>query len=287
MIKLSKQVFCQGEFIHVRISPPTDIEKIVEASVSLIGVESVEFTIQSLLGKKGFHPTWNFLLPSKHLKEETEFLTQIQPIEDIETLSSINVVLEVPENAIPSYYGTNCRVEYRILLDIVFENGKKLQNTKKILIDSSYRPTDHVEKLEFDNGFIELKMTTPLIIGTENVIFLTIRDLIKYSPLRLVLARKEVVKASNIIIEGDQTELPLGQVDFNQDICKVPIKFQIPSDYQHNYKGLFSRAEYSIKLYHIQKKKKFLTTAETLKLMNEITINLEYPVREYLVSEIQ
>ncbi len=280
MINLSKQVFRQGDFIQARISPPANIEKIVEASISLIGVENVEFTIQSLLGKKGFHPTWNFLLPSKHLKEETEFLTQIQPIEDISALSCTELVLEVPENAIPSYYGTNCRVEYRILLNLVLENGKSLQDSKKILIDSYYEKIDHTKKLELENGFIELKMTTPLIIGTENIINLSVKDLITYSPLRLVLARKEVVKASNIIIEGDQTELPLGQVDFNQDIHDVPIKFQIPSDYQHNYKGLFSRAEYSIKLYHIHKKRKFLTTAESLKLIKEVTINLEYPARE-------
>ncbi|MHA1332272.1 MAG: hypothetical protein ACTSR2_14485, partial [Candidatus Hodarchaeales archaeon] len=146
-IELPQKVYRQSDIIPVKIDLSGDEKSIVEARLFLVGKEKTEFTMQSMVGRKGFHPGWSFILPSKHMKEETEFLNE--SIELDTTKSSIfEEKVEIPENALLSYYGENARIKYTIELECTFANGRKRRIAEEILIDSDYKQIRRSESLK-------------------------------------------------------------------------------------------------------------------------------------------
>ncbi|MFX0084592.1 MAG: hypothetical protein ACFFAU_02880 [Candidatus Hodarchaeota archaeon] len=278
MIEIPKKVFTQGETIHVKINLLNTNLDIIKGTLSLTGNEKAEFTIQSLLGKKGFHPVWSFFLPSRHIKESQDFLTQTHSLSHIpEGAREETIILEVPENAIPSYYGDNGKVIYLIELDLELENGDRKKEVEQILIDPNYERSSRSETIEVNGGHVIIEYINPLLIDSDNTVEVSTDNLLDIDTLRFVLIGREIVSASGITIENKICDLPLGQIHFDTNLKKIPVEFRIPSKLQHDYEGLISRLEYSIEINNVLVRKRIGISRKYLKKINEIKVNLEYP----------
>jgi hypothetical protein len=278
MIEIPKKVFNQGETIPVKINLLDTNLHVIKGTLSLTGNEKVEFTIQSLLGKKGFHPGWSFFLPSRHVKESQDFLTQTHALSYIpEGTREEIITVEVPENAIPSYYGDNGKVVYLIELDLELENGNRKKEVEQILIDPNYERSPKSEIIKVNGGHITVDYINPLLIDSDNTIKISTDNIQDIYTLRFALIGREIVSASGITIENKICELPLGQIHFDTNLKNIPIEFRIPSKFQHDYEGLISRVEYSIEINNVTVRKRFGISRKHLNKIDEIKINVEYP----------
>ncbi len=278
MISLPKRIFQQGERLPVTIQLSEITFPISKATLSLIGEEKVGFTMQSIIGKKGFQPILGLFFPTRHLKEATNFLVQSYPIELINnTLSTDTIYFELPINAIPSYYGDNGKITYQITLELLLHNGKHIAKTEEIIIDSDYKITEKIEEIKINSGKLIIHYKNPLLIGTQNQIEISTENLITINPLRFNLKGTEVVKASRVVMENQLDDLPLGQIQFDVDLDKIPLQFMIPSSYQHSYEGLNSRLEYYLEIHYVYTKKRMKLTRHFSKMLSKFPVFLENP----------
>ncbi|MHA1972072.1 MAG: hypothetical protein ACTSW1_03695 [Candidatus Hodarchaeales archaeon] len=276
-IELPRKVFRQSEIITVKIDLGGDEKSIKEVKLCFVGKEKTEFTMQSLVGRKGFHPGWSFILPSRHMREETEFLNEAIDLDTIKT-SIFEAKIEVPENALLSYYGENARIKYTIELECKYDNGRKKKVIEEVLIDSSYKIAQKKESIKLGIGELIIYFDEPLLIGKKNKLFLSTKNLNNLSPIRIILKGTEILTASGITTENDVYEIPLAQISYDCDLNNVKIEFEIPSRYQHNYEGIQSRLEYFIEIHQILKKRGIIKFKEKLRLLKKLKVNLEYPV---------
>jgi hypothetical protein len=124
-----------------------------------------------------------------------------------------------------------------------------------------------VEEIIIQNGKIDVQYESPFIIGTENSIKISTQNLTIFSPLRFVIKGTETVKASKIVMDNEMCTLPIGQVNFDEDLQNIPLKFQIPSEFQHSSEGLISRFEYFFEVYSLKTKKRLGIVREELELL--------------------
>ncbi|MHA2245854.1 MAG: hypothetical protein ACXADY_12895 [Candidatus Hodarchaeales archaeon] len=281
IIIIPKNVFNQGETIQVRIDLSNNNFSVTEGTLSLIGMEKVEFSVQSLFGKKGFHPGWSYFLPSRHLRESQEFLTQSHELSAIlEGAKEEQIEIDVPENAIPSYYGDNGKVVYTIELDLEIEGHYRKKVIQQILIDSDYIQSHKTEINKINSGKIIINYPNPFVINTRNTFEVSTEGLHSIDTLRFILIGREIVTASSVTINNQVCELPLGQIQFDSDLVKIPITFSIPSKFQHNYEGLFSRMEYSIEISQVSETKRFGISRKSFTKLSELLVNVEYQKRQ-------
>jgi len=273
-LNLTKRVFRQGEIILLKFNHSYDDLPITSGKVFLIGTEKTEFTLQSLFGKKGFHPTLGMIFPSKHFVEQSIFLEsdfEINP-----TGTDVDLVeIEIPTNAIPSYYGDNSKVSYILRVEFQTNTGIWIREEEEILIDSEYKSEPIKEKIEIENGFLNLIIQNPLIINSESVIIITTENLKMLEPIRLFLVGEEIATASGVTVRNCMKNLPLGQFHSQEDITDFSMRFHIPSNYQHSYEGLQSRMEYHIELYYVSSQKRLGITREKLRKISRIHVLLE------------
>jgi hypothetical protein len=278
LLRLTKKIFNQGETIHVKIDISNTDVSIVKGTLSLIGREKVEFTIQSFTGKLGYNPGLSFFLPSKHMRESLDFLTQTHSLSLIpKGAREETIELEVPKNAIASYFGDNGKITYFLQLDLELKNGSQKREVEQILVDSSYKQILRTKKIEVNDGKIIIKYKNPLLINSKNTMKISIENLLSIDTLRFTLIGREIVNTSGIIIDKKVCDLPLGQIHFDGNLNDIPIEFQIPKQFQHDYEGLLSRAEYSIEISQIIIRKRFGIASEHLIKLKEIQVNVEYP----------
>ena len=138
IINLPKQLYRQGDLIQIKIQySPSDFP-IQKCDVRLIGKEKVEFTFQSFTGKKGFQPIWGLLLPSKHFYQETILLDE--PVElEISGKSHDVAEIEIPLNAIPSYYGENGKVTY--FVQVRYESMTRVEKKSEVHLEGGENRT--------------------------------------------------------------------------------------------------------------------------------------------------
>ncbi len=245
IISLPKQLFRQGEIIPVKLQyPPSDLP-IQNSRIKLTGREKVEFTFQSFMGKKGFQPIWGLFLPSKHFHQETTFLDEIIATPISEKGDEL-VEIEIPINAIPSYYGENGKVTYLVQVQYENRDGEEKQDEVQILIDSEYQLKNLKDIVNIRSGSLTIQHTSPLIINKENCISITTQNI--NTPIRLILTGNETVTASSITINNPVKEVPLGQFFSEENITNMQMEFIIPSEYQQSFKGLQVRLEYAIEI---------------------------------------
>lgn len=279
MLTIPKKVFNQGELFNVTINISETEVPVANAIIKFVGIEKVEFTIMSVSGKK-FNPIFNFIFPSKHLTESTELFCQTHSLNSLTNGNFEETVeFEIPENAVPSYYGSNGKVTYEVMLELEFQDDTRKIKTQQILVDSTYQQSLMTEEIIIKDGKIAVQYESPLIIGKENLIKISIRNLTTISPLRFVIRGLETVKASKIVMENEMCTLPIGQVDFDEDIRDIPLKFQIPSNFQHSSEGLMSRFEYFFEVYFLKTKKRLGIAREELELLSQLLVQLEYPLK--------
>ncbi len=210
-INLTKQVFRQGEIIQMKLNHSYEDLPITSGKVFLIGTEKTEFSLQSLSGKKGFHPILSMVFPSKHFVEECDFLESTFEINPTGTDLDL-VEIEIPTNAIPSYYGDNSKVSYILKVELQTNSGLWIREEEEILIDSEYQVIPFKEKIEIRDGFLNLTFQNPLIINSESSISITTKNLEMSKPIRLVLVGEEIATASGVTIRNSIKDLPLGQI---------------------------------------------------------------------------
>ncbi len=274
-IELPKKVFRQGEMIDVSINFSATKAPLQEGTIALIGKEKTEFTIQSIFGKTGFHPAWSFILPSRHQKEEIEFLRQTHEISTQD--AHWNESLEVPRNAIPSYYGDNGKVSYFLEILLNFEDGSSEKKTEQIIIDRDYEIEEKIEILSIQSGTLTICYSTPLQVGRKNRLNISTQNLTSINPLRIILKKIETYTANRITINDDNHSLPICQLTFDTDLSDTEINFEIPSRYQPSYEGLLSRCEYYVEIYYLLGKKGITSRRERLKLLTKFQTTIEHP----------
>jgi len=278
LLTVPKKVFSQGELFNVAINISEIKVPLVKAVIKFVGIEKVEFTIMSVLGKK-FNPIFHFIFPSKHIFESTELFCQTYSLDSLTSgFSEETVKFEIPGNAVPSYYGSNGKVTYEVMLELDFQDDSRKIKTQQILVDATYQRSLMVEEIIIQNGKIDVQYESPFIIGTENSIKISTQNLTMFSPLRFVIKGTETVKASKIVMDNEMCTLPIGQVNFDEDLQNIPLKFQIPSEFQHSSEGLISRFEYFFEVYSLKTKKRLGIVREELELLSQLPIHLEYPV---------
>ena len=96
-----------------------------------------------------------------------------------------------------------------------------------------------------------MEYSSPLIINQDNSITITTNNLKMEYPIRIVLTGEESVSASGVTVNNTIKELPLGQFFSREDEINLVMKFIIPSEYQHSFKGLFSRLEYHLEIFEL------------------------------------
>ena len=281
IIIIPKNVFSQGETIQVRVDLSNNNFNVTKGTLSLIGREKAEFSVQSLFGKKGFHPGWSYFLPSRHLRESQEFLAQSHELSAIlEGAKEELIEIEVPENAIPSYYGDNGKVVYTIELDLEIEGRNQKKVVKQILVDSDYIQSNKTEINEVNSGKIIINYPNPFVINTRNTFEVSTEGLHSIDTLRFILIGREIVTASRVTINNQVCELPIGQIQFDSDLMKIPIEFSIPSKFQHNYEGFMSRMEYSFEISQVSETKRFGISRKSFTKITEFLVNVEYQKRQ-------
>ena len=246
-INLSKQVFTQGEIIKIEIRYHNGNLPVREGKVSLTGTEKVEFNMQSFLGKKGFSPIWGVLFPTRHFAEKSVFLDDTYDINHTGG-DSDDVEVEVPTNAIPSYYGDNSRVSYMLKVECLNKNDQVIQEEIEILVDRDFKSEHKTEAIDTLGGSLTFTYSDPLIINTRNAVNISSLNLPMKTPIRFYLMGEETVTASGVTVNNTLKDLPLGQIFNEEDIKNYAMEFKIPSNYQHGYDGIQSRLEYHIEL---------------------------------------
>jgi hypothetical protein len=283
LLKIPKKVFFQGEIVSVKINTSDNKVPLVKSTLKLIGVEKVEFSVMSLVGKTGFKPTFSFLLPSRHIRESTELFCQTHTIESIKNgYCEETISFEIPENAIPSYYGKNGKVVYEIELELELEDGSHEIENQQILVDSKYQFSLETEEINVNKGKIIIEYQKPFLIGVENQFKILTENLTKISPIRFIIKGIETVKASSgMVVENEMCNIPLGQIQYDEDLRDVIFKFKIPSDQQHSFEGLNSRLEYYFEIHHVRPKTRLGVDYSKLIHLSRFPIRLEYPIDRY------
>jgi len=273
-INLTKRVFRQGEIIQLKLNHSRKDLPITSCKVFLIGTEKTEFTLQSLFGKRGFHPTLGLLFPSKHFVEQCDFLESTFEINPTGT-DVDQVEIEIPTNAIPSYYGDNSKVSYILKVEILTNTGLWIREEEEILIDSEYQGLSIEEKIEIGDGLLSLTLPSPLIINSESIITIITKNLTMSEPIRLVLVGEEIATALGVTVRNSIKDLPLGQFFSKEDINDFSMRFHIPSEYQHSYEGLQSRIEYHIEILYVSSQRRLGITRERLRKISRIQVQVE------------
>jgi hypothetical protein len=272
IINLPKQLYLQGEIIPVKIQYSSSDLPIQKCDIRLIGKEKVEFTFQSFTGKKGFQPIWGLLLPSKHFYQETIFLDE--PVELVVSGKSHDVAeIEIPLNAIPSYYGENGKVTY--FVQVRYESMTRVEKKAEvqILIDTNYQTKKQRDKADIGVGSIVIEHLSPLLINQENSISINTKKIM--TPIRLILTGQETVTASGVTINNPVKEVPLGQFFSKEDITDLQMEFIIPSGFQQSFEGLHTRLEYSIEVQSVHLQSRFGIKREKIRTISRIPVRVE------------
>ncbi|PWI47925.1 hypothetical protein CEE45_09120 [Candidatus Heimdallarchaeota archaeon B3_Heim] len=273
-INLSKQVFLQGELIKVKIRYQNEDIPMKEGKLSFVGTEKVEFNMQSFLGKKGFQPIWGVFLPSRHFTEKIVFLDESYDINHSGG-DTDDIEVEIPTNAIPSYYGDNSKVSYFLKVECMNTNNKFIQEEIEILVDRDYQPVQKEATINIEDGTLSLSYSDPLIINAVNVVNITSHNLKMTSPIRFYLTGEETVTASGVTVNNTLKKLPLGQTFAEEDIENFAMEFKIPTKYQHGYEGLQSRVEYNIELHYVDIQTRLGVKREKMKKIDQIAVQVD------------
>ena len=94
-------------------------------------------------------------------------------------------------------------------------------------------------------------------------------------PIRIVLTGEESVSASGVTVNNTIKELPLGQFFSREDEINLVMKFIIPSEYQHSFKGLFSRLEYHLEIQYVHIRSHFGFKREKIQSISRIPLRVE------------
>lgn len=244
-IALTKRVYRQGERLEFKLlhdSGDTDM------TVSLTGGESVDFNMQYLTGKRGFSPIMSIFLPSRHFQENQVFLYQDFKIYELsDVLDNKNNYLEVPENAIPSFFGKNSRVIYEVEIKTNNSIQEKIIFRDHILVDA-YNENETVKDEIFleSGGKLNIRAESPIKIDELNEIFVSSENISQKMNLKIDFTEKETVKAKSIVQENIIQQIPIGILEFDEDFPETALKFKLSKEIQQSSEATFARIEHYV-----------------------------------------